>query len=156
MSTKAEETSIQALSPELTGGAALVAAAGVVDVVGLSSAARRSEAAPETESITVIKKIDRPILAGLIALFPFPKLEDTPSTDARLVRDDFPGRPKLACFICYSRNRQVIKEQAHRPAARQLCYLFRESLNRECVASSMPESSPDIEECVIRLYRDNS
>jgi hypothetical protein len=70
MSTKAEEVSTQALSPESTLGTALAASAGVVEVAGASSAPRNTEATPETESITATNKIDRAILAGLIAPFP--------------------------------------------------------------------------------------
>ena len=73
MSTKAEDMSIQALSPESTLGAALGAAAVVVavELAGVSSAPRKSETAPQTEAMTTTNKIDRAILAGLIAPFPF-------------------------------------------------------------------------------------
>ena len=76
MSTRAEEVSIQALSPELTvsavlGAAGLAAAAGAGDGPGDSSAARKSEAAPETQNMIATNKTDRPNLAGVIAPFTF-------------------------------------------------------------------------------------
>lgn len=77
MSTKAEEVRTQALSPGSTLLGVLAAAPGVVEVAGASSAARKSEAAPEIESITAANEIDRAILAGLIELLTFRELRDT-------------------------------------------------------------------------------
>ena len=75
MSTKAEDVSIQALSPELRLGAGLcVSVVGGVGVGGVPSA-REIEAIPENERNTATNIKHRADLAKVIALFPFPGSE---------------------------------------------------------------------------------
>jgi len=71
MSTKAEETSIQALSPESTLGVVLTVAAWGGEIDGASSAPRKTEAVPKAENNTATHKIELAILVGPITLFPF-------------------------------------------------------------------------------------
>jgi len=76
MSTKAEEVSTQALSPESTLGASLAAAVGAVEFAGPSSAPRKTEATAKTESNVDTNTNHRALLAKVIAPpLPFPDPE---------------------------------------------------------------------------------
>src|SRR5208283_2858544 len=72
MSTKAEEVSIQALSPDSTLSAVLPETAGAAEVAAGSSAAREIKAIAEAARNTAVIKNNGALRTSVIALFPFP------------------------------------------------------------------------------------